>query len=345
LSIDSPQLVVLGAAGSVIAALVWALTWDRRGKVWKSAIVTASVLAVAATAALQVNRMTEAYPSWSALTGRSEHPAASGGPEVASAAVPKADQSQMLSYSVAGPASGLTLPMYVYLPAGYATSPQTRFPVIEATHGYPGTADTWLRKLHVQRYLDGEIAAGRMAPTVVLFPMQTPQALLDTECTDLAHGPKADTFLTTDVPAFVDANFQVRTDRGGWGLIGYSAGGFCASNLLLRHPDRYTAAASLSGYASPGIAVGDGSENTYNNPAWRLQHLTQPAVSLFLAWANDDKITRRDSLRLAALAHAPVQVTTAVVTRGGHSHTVWEQMEPPAFDWLSAHLARPSASG
>jgi enterochelin esterase-like enzyme len=345
LSIDSPHLVVLGGAGSVIAALVWALTWDRRGRVWKSAIVTVSVLAVAATAALQVNRMTEAYPSWSALIGRPQHPAASAGPGVASAAVPKADQSQMLSYSVAGPASGLTLPMYVYLPPGYATSPQTRFPVIEATHGYPGTADTWLRKLHVQRYLDGEIAAGRMAPTVVLFPMQTPQALLDTECTDLARGPKADTFLTTDVPAFVDANFQVRTDRGGWGLIGYSAGGFCVSNLLLRHPDRYTAAASLSGYASPGIAVGDGSENTYNNPAWRLQHLTQPAVSLFLAWANDDKITRRDSLRLAALAHAPVQVTTAVVARGGHSHTVWEQMEPPAFDWLSAHLARPSASG
>jgi len=31
----------------------------------------------------------------------------------------------------------------------------------------------------VQHYLDVEIAAGRMAPTVVLFPMQTTAALLD----------------------------------------------------------------------------------------------------------------------------------------------------------------------
>jgi enterochelin esterase-like enzyme len=360
-SIDSPYLIVLGLAGILAAALGWALAWDRWGRFRRSAVIILSVLAVVATAALQLNRMTEAYPSWSALLGGDSQPAqepqlaAEGPPAGVPAGIPagapagvpagppaKPGQSQMLAYSVPGPASGLTLPMYVYLPRGYSTSPHTRYPVIQAAHGFPGTAVTWLRKLHVQRYLDTEIATGRMAPTVVLFPMQTTQALLDTECTDLAHGPKSDTFLTTDVPAFAMANFRVRTDRTGWGLIGYSAGGFCATNLALRHADRYAAAASLSGYASAGIAIGDGTENTYNNPAWRLQHLPQPPVSLFLAWADDDKITRRDSLRLTALAHTPVQITTAVVAHGGHSHTVWEQMEPPAFDWLSAHLARPA---
>jgi hypothetical protein len=30
------------------------------------------------------------------------------------------------------------------------------------------------------------------------------------------------------------------------------------------------------------------------------------------------------------------------VPHGGHSHAVWKQMEGPAFDWLSAHLARPT---
>lgn len=349
--IDNPALVVLGLVAAVVAALAWAFTWDRWGRLARSAVITVSVLSVAMTALLQVNRMTEAYPSWAALVGRQPHHAAPAEPDVepdlpqlpagAPAAPARPGQSQMLAYQVGGRASGLTLPMYVYLPPGYGAAPHTRFPVIEASHGFPGTNITWLRKLRVQHYLDAEIAAGRMAPTVVLFPMQTTQALLDTECTDLVHGPKADTFLTTDVPAFAGAHFHVRTDRAGWGLIGYSAGGFCATNLLLRHPDRFAAAASLSGYASPGIAIGDGSENTYNNPAWRLQHLAQPAASLFLAWAEDDKVTRRDSLRLAALAHAPIQVTTAVVAHGGHSHTVWEQMEPPAFDWLSAHLARP----
>ncbi|HEY0534561.1 MAG TPA: alpha/beta hydrolase-fold protein [Actinoplanes sp.] len=346
--IDQPELVLLGVAGVLAVAVLLAVTWDRRGKVWRSVLVAVSVLIVAATAGLQLNRMTEAYPSWAALVGRApRHPAqaeaelAAGGGGGASPGVTRG--SQMLTLIVAGPSSGLRLPMYVYLPAGYASSPRTGFPVIEATHGYPGTAATWVRKLRVQHYLDGEIAAGRMAPTVVIFPMQTPRALLDTECTNLVHGPQTETYLTADVPAYVRAHFHVRADRGGWGLIGYSAGGFCTNNLLLRHPDRYVAGASLSGYDSPGIAIGDGSETTYNNPAWRLQHLPQPAVSLFLAWADDDKATRRASLRLAALAHSPIQVTTATVAHGGHSHAVWQEMEAPAFDWLSAHLARPAA--
>jgi enterochelin esterase-like enzyme len=343
--IDQPALVLLGVAGVLGVAVLLAVTWDRRGKVWRSALVTVSVLVVAATAGLQVNRMTEAYPSWAALLGRAPRHPAPAGAKFADGDVPASPGviggSRVLSMTVAGPASGLSLQMYVYLPAGYAGSPRTAFPVIEATHGFPGTAATWMRKLRAQHYLDTEIAAGRMAPTVVVFPMQTPKALLDTECTNLVHGPQTETYLTADVPAYVRAHFHVRADRGGWGLIGYSAGGFCTNNLLLRHPDRYAAGACLSGYASPGIAIGDGSENTYNNPAWRLQHLPQPGVSLFLAWAEDDRTTRRDSLRLAALAHSPVQVTTAVVAHGGHSHAVWQEMEAPAFDWLSAHLARP----
>ena len=181
-----------------------------------------------------------------------------------------------------------------------------------------------------------------MAPTVVLLPYQTPEQLRDTECTDLVGGPHAETFLTRDVPAYARAHLRVRTDRAAWGLIGYSAGGFCATNLLLRHPGGYTAAASLSGYATPGITVGDGSELTTNDDDWRLATLPQPPVSLYLAWANDDPPARRNGLRLAGLAHPPLSVTTAVVARGGHSDAAWQAMEAPAFDWLSAHLTRPA---
>lgn len=341
--IDQPELVGLGVVAVLAVAALLALTWDRRGRVWRVGLLVVSVLVVAGTAGLQLNRMTEAYPSWAALFGQAPRHPAPAAAKLAAGEAPVRGGSRVQAMTVPGPASGLSLQMYAYLPAAYATSPRTEFPVIEATHGFPGTSATWVRTLKAQHYLDTEIAAGRMAPTVVIFPMQTPKALLDTECTNMVHGPQTETYLTTDVPAYVRAHFRVRADRGGWGLIGYSAGGFCTNNLLLKHPDRYAAGASLSGYASPGIAVGDGSENTYNNPAWRLRHLPQPAVALWLGWAGDDKSTRRDSLLLASLAHAPVRITTAVVAHGGHSHAVWREMEAPAFDWLSAQLARPEA--
>lgn len=319
---------VLPLAAALVAVVATAALlgtcWSRVSALARAGLILAAVLSVGAAVGLQLNRMTEAYPP---ATTAAEPEGAAG--------------SRVLAVTVAGRASGLTMPMYVYLPAAY-DSGTTRFPVIEALHGYPGSPRSWLRKLNAQAVLDREIAAGRMAPTVVLFPYQTPNQLLDTECTNLRGGPRAETFLTVDVPAFARGHYRVRTDRAGWGLTGYSAGGFCAINLGLRHPVQYAAAAGLSGYAEPGIAIGDGSEHTTNNPCWRLTHLPQPASALWLGFAADDRVSSRESRLMAAEIHAPLAVTTAVVAAGGHSSAVWQQMEPPAFDWLSAHLARPA---
>jgi S-formylglutathione hydrolase FrmB len=352
--LDAAGPVLTGLILVLVAALVLGLIWDRAKLYARIGVAAISLLAVVATSALELNRLTEAYPTWSDLAGAapaSDPAAAPSANPAQQARVPIARPlgqgagtgGRIVELTIAGRASGMTMPAYVYLPAAYATGSE-RFPVIEATHGYPGSPKAWLSRLGAASYLDREIAAGRMAPTVVVFAYQTPITLVDTECTDLVHGPQAETYLTRDVPAAIEARFRVRSTGSGWGLIGFSAGGFCSTNLLLRHPGEYAAAASLSGYAGPGITIGDGSEKTTNNPAWRLRHLRRPAVGLFLGWANDDKHSRRDNLELVRLARAPLAVTTAVVAHGGHSDATWRQMEGPAFDWLSSWLARPAAS-
>jgi enterochelin esterase-like enzyme len=350
--LDAAGPLLIGLALVVAAAVGIAFGWERRTV--RIVLAVVSTLAVMGTSALELNRLTEAYPTWSALVGAKPAtdtmdrpgPATETSPAPAPAGAPRpaGGAGRIVELTIAGPASGMSMPAYVYLPSAYATG-RGRFPVIEATHGFPGSPKTWLTRLDVVRHLDREIAAGRMAPTVVVFASQTPSALVDTECLDLTRGPKAETYLTRDVPAAIAANFRVRTDRAGWGLIGYSAGGFCSTDLILRHPGQYAAAASLSGYAGPGIKVGDASEKTLNNSLWRLQHLTRPPIGLYLAWANDDKHTKADGLRMAQLATAPIAVTTAIVAHGGHSDAVWQTMEGPAFDWLSSWLARPVLSG
>lgn len=344
MSPDSRALELLAAAAMVGAALLLALTWDAPGRrriPVRAAAVALCLATAAATAGIWVNRQVETYTSWSALFGGGHR----GGPPdsyLPGDTAGGAGRGRIVTLTVHGGASGLVLPMYVYLPAAYATEPAARFPVVEALHGYPGSPVAWLHRLAVADHLDTEIGAGRMAPTVVLFPYQTPDPLLDTECTDLAGGVRAETFLTTDVPAAAAAHFRIRTDRNAWGLIGYSAGGFCATNLLLRHPTRYAAAASLSGYADPGIAVGDGSEHTTNNDAWRLAHLPIPAAALYLACARSDGGAFRGTRALARLARPPLSVTTAYLAVGGHNDQTWQAMEAPAFDWLSGWLDRAS---
>ena len=34
-------------------------------------------------------------------------------------------------------------------------------------------------------------------------------------------------------------DFRAEPAAAGWGLMGYSTGGFCAAKLVLQHPDRY----------------------------------------------------------------------------------------------------------
>ncbi|MFU8874233.1 alpha/beta hydrolase [Micromonospora sp. SL4-19] len=337
---DSLAAALTATVLAVLAAVLLSATWDSGTGVRRAARRTATgvlclITALAATG-IWINRQVDTITTWSALTGQTT---------TAGTDPPPATHSdtggQLVTLTVTGTASGLTLPVHAYLPAAYRQQPTARFPVIEALHGFPGSPSSWLNRLAATRHLDQEIAAGRMAPTVVLFPPQTPNTLLDTECTDLTNGPKAETFLTVDVPAAAETHLRIRADRAGWGLIGYSAGGFCATNLALRHPDRYATAASLSGYAEPGITIGDGTEHTLNNDSWRLRHLPQPAIALYLSSGRADRQAHQDAETLSHLAHAPLTVTTSYVDGGGHSMAVWEAAEGPAFDWLSTWLGRP----
>ncbi|AEV83506.1 esterase [Actinoplanes sp. SE50] len=324
--IDAPATVLVTVAFTLLATVSLGLLWRRARLLTRIGLAALVLVLVTGSAGLQLNRMTETYPTWGTLAGLPS-------PEMHIG-------ERLVSYPVRGPASGLDMTMTVYFPAAYRADPRRRFPVIEALHGFPGTPSTWVRRLDIVRHLDQEIASGRMAPAVVLLPYLTPRRLLDTECTNLVGGPQTETYLTRDVPEWTMAHLRVRADRAAWGLTGYSAGGFCAMNLLLRHPDRYAAAASLSGFADPGIKVGDHSEATTNNVAWRLEHLPRPRVAMWIGWAADDHLARSGSREVVQAAKAPVTVVTAVVPHGGHSHAAWQQMEGPAFDWLSAHLAR-----
>jgi len=336
---DSLTTAITVTIAAVLAAVLLSATWDRGAGPRRAALRAATAACCLTTAlaatAIWINHQVDTYPSWSALTG--QHTTTRTDP------TPTTDQTggQLVTLTVTGAASGLTLPVNAYLPAAYRQQPTTRFPVIEALHGFPGSPHAWLNRLAAAHHLDQEISSGRMAPTVVLFPPQTPNPLLDTECTDLVNGPRTETFLTIDVPTAAQTHLRVRTDRAGWGLIGYSAGGYCATNLALRHPDRYTAAASLSGYADPGITIGDGTEHTLNDDTWRLRHLPQPAVALYLSSGRADLKAHHDAETLAHLAHPPLTVTTSYIDGGGHSMAVWEAAEGPAFDWLSTWLGRP----
>lgn len=342
---DSSALQAAALVSCLLVALLFAWLLDRPRR-WPMKVLAAMCCALVAMAAAAValNRELELYPSWSELWG---HPAATGAGGVQPVSG-GGRGSQVVRFTVVGRRSHLTMPALAYMPAGYAAGAR-RFPVVEVLDGYPGSPFSWLRGLRVAAVLDAEIAAGRMAPTVVVFPYQTMTPSHDTECVNAVGGPQVDTFLTADVRSTVARLFRVRTDRAGWGLIGYSTGGFCAANLALRHPDLFVAAASLSGYfqaltdrTTGDLYRGDRHARDLNSPLWRVRRLPVPPLAMYLASARDDRGGYADMRRFVAAARAPLRITTALVQRGGHSRPVWRALEGPALDWLSSWLAGPA---
>lgn len=259
--------------------------------------------------------------------------------------------SEIRSVVVPGTRSGINLQAYVYLPAAYfaPSYARTRFPAIEGIAGFPGSPQSWLNTLDFKARLDSEIASGRMPPMVLVFPMQQLIRFHDPECVDPAHGPRFGTFLSTDVLTYTKTHFRVRTDRDGWGVMGYSTGGFCAVDLAFRHPSDYSAAASLSGYFTPvtdrttgPLYAGKPRLRLANDPLWQIRHGHIPDLALFLASGGSDGDSVPQIHAFDAALRPPLSATTVVLPTGGHSFAVWAALCSPMLDWFAAHLAQPT---
>ncbi len=110
-----------------------------------------------------------------------------------------------------------------------------RYPVLYLLHGLSDDYTIWQRRTSIERYVDPLGLA-------VVMP-----AVGRSFYTDMAHGGKYWTFISEEVPAQARAFFPLSDRREDNFVAGLSMGGYGAFKLALSHPERYAAAASLSG--------------------------------------------------------------------------------------------------
>ena len=263
----------------------------------------------------------------------------------------KAGHGLVLTVTFGGPRSGITRSGLLYLPAAYSASPSNvALPVVELFYGYPGQPRNFTDKLSIARVLDTEIAARRMPPVIAAIP--TIYRRRASECVDAVRGERDETYLAVDVPADVEAAFRVLPGRA-FAAAGFSGGGFCAVNLGLHHPDRFSAAASLSGYFTAGTDLGTGrlyrgsrGARQRNSPLWWVSHRRPTGPALFLMASAGDRSSRRGivQLRAAARRHArTLPIVATLLPSGGHNYGTWGQALPAALDFLGHHLPMPLA--
>lgn len=116
-----------------------------------------------------------------------------------------------------------------------APIPEAKMPVLYLLHGLSDDHTAWTRKTSIERH----VASSGL---VVVMP-----EVLRSYYTDMAHGGRYWTFLSEELPALVQSMFPVSSAREDTFAAGLSMGGYGAFKLALTLPERFAAAASLSG--------------------------------------------------------------------------------------------------
>jgi enterochelin esterase-like enzyme len=364
-------LLLVGAVSLVVAAATW-LLWNRWAALSRFAALPGRAISLlmvmvmgGVSAGAYVNHVYAFYSSVSDIVGsipaqRYQPPtAAGGGLENAAVVVATpnwhslvrtnalAGHGTLLQVSFPGPKSGINRRALLYLPAAYETGSRTAaFPVIEMFNGYPGKPSNFPRLLDLGAVVDAEIAARRMPPVIVAIP--TVYEHQSSECVDAVNnGERDETYLAVDVPADLSATFRVAKGRA-FGALGYSEGGFCATNLGLHHPDLFGGIVSLSGYFTAGVIPKtvmplygkSKSARNQNSPLWWVQHRYPTGPPMFLMSSRGDPSATADVRRMLAAVHrsAPRLTVVAPLLDGGHNFNTWLRAFPAALDFLGHNL-------
>ncbi|MDJ0394108.1 alpha/beta hydrolase-fold protein [Rhodococcus sp. G-MC3] len=352
------EIYVWIGVGLAAVFLVVPRTVAARGIVRKVVSVLAAVLVVAAASA-QVNLVFSAYPTLGTLLGVEEadrvefqdlpgrqSDVLSGSPldTVWSAPAEMPSAGKLTSATIPPTASNFSArPAQIYLPPAYFTDRRPLLPVLVLLAGQPGEPQDWLNGGLLAITMD-EFARDHsgLAPVVVIAD-GTGSAIANPLCVDSSLG-NVDTYLSQDVPKWIESSLQVNTDPRTWMIGGLSYGGTCSIQMATNHPDVYPTFLDLSGQAEPtlgdrGRTVSDafgGNEAAFVaiNPMDLLKTRKYPdSGGAFVVGADDNDYKPGQKAMYDAAKAAGMDVRYLEVP-GGHSFAVWSAGLKQELPWL-----------
>ena len=150
---------------------------------------------------------------------------------------------------------GLSMAMNVIVPqstsSGLAPERQKRYPALYLLHGLSDDHSIWCRRTSIERYA--------VAYSMVVVMPEVHRSWY----ADMDSGGKYWSFISEELPALAEQFFPISPCREDRFAAGLSMGGYGAFKLALRRPDKFSAAASLSGaldlsgYAIQQAALGN----------------------------------------------------------------------------------------
>lgn len=222
----------------------------------------------------------------------------------------------------------------------HATATNAEPPTLYLLHGLSDDDTIWTRHTSIERY------AAELGVAVIM-----PQVHRSFYA-DEVHGNRYWTFLSEELPALVARFFRLSPRREDTSVAGLSMGGYGAIKWALRQPERFAAAASLSGALDMARRTGDnvpadpaifrrifgesGVAGTSDDLFWLIDQADERGVDLprLLVccgtedWLYPDSLAFRDTC-----ATANVEVSTDFGP-GDHDWAYWDAKIQDVLRWM-----------
>ncbi|MFN8194491.1 MAG: alpha/beta hydrolase family protein [Nocardioidaceae bacterium] len=214
-----------------------------------------------------------------------------------------------------------------------ATGERGAPPVLYLLHGLSDDHTAWLRYTSIERY-------AAEAGLAVVMP-----AVGRSFYANEAHGHRYWDYVSEELPEIVGSFFHVSQEPEDTFVAGLSMGGYGAMKLALHHPDRFAAAASMSGALDLAALFALGEriellERVFDGrlgPADDLMGLLdRPALPRLWVGSGTEDPIHAGSARFADAARAAGHDVTVDWRPGGHVWPLWDAMVQDVIAWMLA---------
>ncbi len=352
---EFPQSFYLWAWLIWFSLVIIVLGWTRAHWILRTFSVLALVFSVIAAFTV-INQSYDYYPTLARLLGKNAADFTNL-PELKAIRTEVRRTGKLPNH---GETIGITIPAtkskfktgqaYVYLPPAWFKNPEPQLPMIELIAGVPGSPSDWTRAGYADTTATAFAEQHHGVAPLVVIPDNNGLLTPDTECSNSVFG-NAETYLVTDVPNFMQTNFNAAIGKHSLAVAGLSAGGTCASMLALRNPSTFSIFASYSGYSSPTYISDDesqtitqlyhGSRQSYeaHDPGHLLSTTRFPGLSGWFTAGQQDPQALASAKQLSDLAVKAGMTQVCLSTpAGGHDFVFWAAAFKLSLPWLSWKL-------
>lgn len=225
-----------------------------------------------------------------------------------------------------------------------------RYPTLWLLHGRSDDHTIWIRRTSIERYA-ASIGLAVVMPAVHL-----------SRYANMEYGGNYWDYISQELPSLLEGWLPLATGRDQRYVAGLSMGGWGTFKLALNQPERFAAAASLSGALRldrsqwqtrgvPDLVYGPGDEGDFPNPDDRLierirEHQTNGVAlpRLFACCGTEDFLLEDNRTGVARLRSLGVDVDYEEGP-GVHDWAFWDGWIQRALQWMGFDVVPPELGG